>query len=94
MKLTISTIVFLASLISCNTESGKIGKINEDIRVITIENLEDSAKELGDNLIQTTGMVTHICRHGGQKMFLTDDAKEKHILVKVSSSIPEFDTNC
>ena len=91
MKLTISTLVVLVFLISCNSESGKSSEKNEEIKVIAIENLDNSAKGLGDKIIRTTGMVTHICRHGGQKMFLTDDAKEKHILVRVSSSIPEFD---
>lgn len=91
MKLTISTLVFVALLISCNSESGKSGKTNEEFKIIAIENLEASAEALGDNTIQTTGMVTHICRHGGQKLFLTDDTKEKHILVRTSSSIPEFD---
>ncbi len=91
MKLTISTLAVIAFLISCNSDSGKREEINEVVRVIPIENLENSAMDLSDKIIQTTGMVTHICRHGGQKMFLTDDTKECHILVRVSSSIPEFD---
>ena len=93
MKFTISTLVVLLFLISCNSESGKSGETNEDIKVIAIENLESPAEDIGDNIIQTKGIVTHICRHGGQKLFLTDDTKESHILVRVSSSIPEFDVS-
>jgi len=90
MKLTFYTLGVLIFLISCSSESGKSGETKDDIKVIAIENLENSAEDIGDNIVQTTGMVTHICRHGGQKMFLTDDTKESHILVRVSSSIPEF----
>lgn len=91
MKRYISILVAIVFLISCNSESGKTGKNPEAIKVVPIENLEGSAGELGENLVQTTGLVTHICRHGGQKLFLTDESNEVHLLVRVSSSIPEFD---
>ena len=91
MKKIISILVVTAILISCNSESGKSLVSAEEIKLVPIENIESSAGELGDNLIQTIGLVTHICRHGGQKMFLTDDSNEVHLLVRVSSSIPEFD---
>lgn len=93
MKFAISTIVVLVLLISCNSESGENNKTVEDVKVIALENIENSASDIGDNIIQTKGMVTHICKHGGQKMFLTDDKKDSHILVRVSSSIPEFDVS-
>jgi hypothetical protein len=91
MKSYISFIVAIVFLVSCNSESGKKTKNSENIKAVPIEILESSAKELGENLVQTTGLVTHICRHGGQKLFLTDETNEVHLLVRVSSSIPEFD---
>jgi hypothetical protein len=87
-SLILAAIVFF---VSCNSETGKMGENSETIKVVPIETLEASAAELGDNLLQTTGLVTHICKHGGQKMFLTDESNEVHLLVRVSSSIPEFD---
>lgn len=91
MKSYTSILVAILFLISCNSESGKRGENSESIKVVPIETLEVSALELGENLVQTTGLVTHICRHGGQKLFLTDESNEVHLLVRVSSSIPEFD---
>lgn len=84
-------LVAIVFLISCNSETKKKSETSETIKVVPIETLEASAIELGENLLQTTGLVTHICRHGGQKMFLTDESNEVHLLVRVSSSIPEFD---
>jgi hypothetical protein len=91
MKTVFLIIVTTALLISCNSQSGKNGSITEDPTFVAIENIEGSAGELTENLIQTKGLVTHICRHGGQKMFLTDESNETHLLVRASSSIPEFD---
>lgn len=91
MKSYISILVVIVFLVSCNSESAKKGENSESIKIVPIETLEVSAKELGENLVQTTGLVTHICKHGGQKMFLTDESNEVHLLVRVSSSIPEFD---
>lgn len=91
MKSYTSILVALVFLISCNSESGKKAENSESIKVVPIETLEVSAGELGENLLQTTGLVTHICRHGGQKLFLTDESNDVHLLVRVSSSIPEFD---
>jgi hypothetical protein len=91
MKNIIPVLVVTAFLISCKSNSGKNGETAAEIKLVPIENLESSAGEMTDNLIQTTGLVTHICRHGGQKLFLTDESNEVHLLVRVSSSIPEFD---
>lgn len=91
MKKYSSILVAFVFLISCNSEAGKKNENSESIKIVPIETLEVSAVELGENLVQTTGLVTHICRHGGQKMFLTDESNEVHLLVRVSSSIPEFD---
>ena len=91
MKSYISILVAIIFLISCNSETGKKGGNSETIEIISIENLGNSAEDLGENLVQTSGLVTHICRHGGQKMFLTDESNEVHLLVRASSSIPEFE---
>lgn len=91
MKSYTSILVAIVFLVSCNSESGKKGENSEIIKVVSIEKLENSAGNLSENLVQTSGLVTHICRHGGQKMFLTDESNEVHLLVRASSSIPEFD---
>ncbi len=91
MKQIIFALVLAVILISCNSQAEKGVKSTEEVLLIPIENVVSSAGELADNMIKTTGLVTHICRHGGQKLFLTDESNEIHLLVKVSSSIPEFD---
>lgn len=83
----ILTILAIALLFSCNSST----KSNEEISQLTIDQLVNSAENLKDEIISVEGMVTHVCREGGQKMFMTNGTKEINLLVRVSESIPEFD---
>lgn len=87
MKKIISIFTISIFLFSCNTST----KNNEDAKTISFEELATSAEELNDQLVSIEGIVTHVCKHGGQKMFLTDETKELSLLIRVSESIPEFD---
>lgn len=87
MKKILSILVASLFLLSCNSSS----KSSEEIKQITLEELVTSAADLKDEVVSFEGMVTHVCKHGGQKMFLTNEAQDIKLLVRVSSSIPEFD---
>jgi len=41
--------------------------------------------------VSITGMVTHVCKHGGQKLFIIDEDPEKQLRINVGEGIPEFD---
>ncbi|MEX0987198.1 MAG: hypothetical protein WD052_06945 [Bacteroidales bacterium] len=92
MKSTLISIIALIFLISCNSENKSGNSLSEIIRDITLENLAGSALELDDDMIRISGLVTHVCQHGGQKMFLTNEDKSVSLLVRVTNSIPEFKT--
>jgi hypothetical protein len=85
--LTIAAVVSL--LVACNTNSKNTD--GQEVRKLDIDEIQVAAGELGDQAVQVTGMVLHVCKHGGQKMFLTTDSTETSLLVRVGPSIPEFD---
>ncbi|MFC2090077.1 OB-fold nucleic acid binding domain-containing protein [Bacteroidota bacterium] len=85
-KLAILTLTVLL-IFSCTSNNSKV----EDIKALTLEELTVQAADLNEATISVEGLVTHVCKHGGQKMFLTDETKNIDILVQVSNSIPEFD---
>lgn len=78
-------------LISCNSETKKDNATGKTVQTIEIENVTASAPDLVDETVKFSGLVTHVCKHGGQKMFLTDTAQKVTLLVRVGQSIPEFD---
>lgn len=89
MKKILTLAAIVAIGFGCNNGNGKVD--NTDVRKVDIATIEASASELENQTVQVTGMVLHVCKHGGQKMFLTNDSTETSLLVRVGSSIPEFD---
>lgn len=76
-------------LVSCN--AGNNDTKTQAIENIALENIEVKGGEISDQVVRVTGMVSHVCKHGGQKMFLTNSSQDVNLLVRVSKSIPEFD---
>ncbi len=89
MKKILTVAAIFAVFFGCNTENGQVN--DTDVKKVNISTIEASASELEDQTVQVTGMVLHVCKHGGQKMFLTNDSTEASLLVRVGPRIPEFD---
>ena len=89
MKKFITVAAVIAVLFSCNSGNSKVAE--ENARQVDLATLKSSAAELENETVKVTGMVSHVCKHGGQKMFLTTDTSDVSLLVLVSPSIPEFD---
>ena len=81
-------------LVACNQTSQKEGKKettkSEEIVAATIEELLASPTEYEDKEVAITGMVTHVCRHGGQKCFVLAGDGETQIRLVPSGDIDEF----
>ena len=91
MKIFIIVTAVIAVLYSCNSGNSKVA--DENAKQVDLVTLKSSAAELENETVKVTGMVSHVCKHGGQKMFLTTDASDVSLLVLVSTSIPEFDVS-
>ena len=68
------------------TEAGK----SEDIIAATIEELLANPAEYENMEVAITGMVTHVCRHGGQKCFVLAEDGETQIRLVPGGDIDEF----
>jgi len=61
-----------------NTDT--IAEVTEsDVPVLVLGEIETKAGEYVDQEIQVTGIVDHICKHGGKKIFLVSDDADVHI---------------
>jgi hypothetical protein len=58
---------------------------------VTVEQLVDQPDGYSGKLVNVSGTVSHVCRHGGQKMFLFGADSEKMIQVNTGTSATEFD---
>ena len=84
-------VAFLA--VSCNqaskensTESTEI----EEIVSASIQELLATPADYDGKEVAVSGMVTHVCRHGGQKCFIVAEDGETKIRIVPSGDIDEF----
>ena len=62
----------------------------EKILAASIEELVAHPAEYQDKEVAVQGMVTHVCRHGGQKCFVLAEDGETQIRIVPSGDIDEF----
>jgi len=86
-------IAFLA--VSCNQTAKQEGdnqeaSKTEQIVSATIVELLAAPADYQDKEVAVSGMVTHVCRHGGQKCFILADDGETQIRIVPGGDIDEF----
>ncbi len=62
----------------------------EKIVSATVEELVANPAEYKDQKVAVSGMVTHVCRHGGQKCFVLGEDGETQIRIVPAGDIDEF----
>lgn len=79
-------IVFTAFiLLSCNPK-----KSVDSLKPVSIAQLKTNPSDYLDKRIVITGTVSHVCREGGQKMFLYQNHPESLIRITTGPSLSEF----
>ncbi len=87
----------LVFLVSCKqgekqTEQSEATIETEVINsILTVKDVLDAPEKFKDTEVIISGMVTHVCTHGGQKLFIIGDDPEMHLRITVGDGIPEFD---
>ena len=88
--------VFIALLaVSCNQSAKKDGLSTEadkteKIVAATINELLANPVDYQGKEVAVSGMVTHVCRHGGQKCFIVAEDGETQIRIVPGAEIDEF----
>ncbi len=97
MKKLLVLIVLLAALVSCNQGEKKaavtdaIDETEVSASMLTVKGILESPGDYEDSEIKITGMVTHVCSHGGQKLFIIGDDPDQQLRINVGEGIAEFD---
>ncbi len=81
----------LAVIAACNrTPKGNPETRDEIINVTVDQVLADPSAYL-DKDVAITGIVTHVCKHGGQKLFIFSSEPGQQLRVNAGEGISEFD---
>ena len=75
-------------LISCQSNESKVEQ--PEAVQITVAEFNDNAENYADQAVTLTGTVSHICAHGGKKMFVFGDDQDMTVKVDASTDIGSF----
>lgn len=73
LSFTVSLIMFV--IVGCGGKE----KIEVSSITIPLDKFEEMAPEYVDKTISTTGIVDHVCKHGGKKLLLVTDDYSLHV---------------
>jgi hypothetical protein len=84
------TIFFIVT--ACNLQNQKkVETIAADtLKILTPDDILADSPNYEGKIIRVEGMVSHVCKHGGQKMFLVSSDPEKYLRINTGKNIPEF----
>ena len=95
MQLLFILIIMAFLVVSCNQTTKKEGVNPEAVQTetivsATIVELLANPADYQDKEVAVSGMVTHVCRHGGQKCFIVAEDGETQIRIVPGGDIDEF----
>ena len=61
------------------------------ISVVTPENFQEYAAQNVGKQVEIRGMVVHVCKHGGKKMFIIGEDPEKRVKITATEKVSVFE---
>ncbi len=92
-SLLLLTFITLYAFASC-TNNQKSADNAEDQITLSVDNILEVANQKTDKMVVVEGVCTHICSHGGRKIFLMGDDESKTIRVESSDDLGAFKPEC
>jgi len=88
-KILFMALVMSAFLYSCN--SSKTDEATQT--AMTVEQIVEKASEFVDKEVILEGTVSHVCKHGGKKMFLMGENPDVKIKIVPNEKLSSFETD-
>ena len=83
----------LLAIVSCFLLAGVTALAQENnVTILKPTEFPDRAESLLDQKVQIEGLVVHVCKHGGKKMFIVGDDPEIRVKVDASDEVTVFST--
>lgn len=94
--IAIAALVFVA----CNNQKASNETTDEaknqetEVIEITVADFYATPEQYVDKMVKISGTVSHVCKHGGKRLFLFNEDPEKTVKIEAGESIPQFDATC
>lgn len=95
MKKLILILTVLTFTFACGNTKNKKNAKNKLVEITKVEhvNFAEKAINLVSKKIEITAMISHVCEHGGKKMFLVSKENEESIKVVLGKNMAAFKTD-
>lgn len=97
MKKLLFIVALAIGFASCQNTANKTETTNEetlanDVTIVQVAEFENKAGDFVGKTIQLSGTVEHVCKHGGQRMFIVDNESEARIKITPAEEVAAFNT--
>lgn len=86
--------VLLSLIVMTFVFSGLTTFAQDDSKVkfpeVKVDQFQDKATDMIGNTVEIQGMVTHVCKHGGKKMFIMSSDPDVQVKITVGENIAAF----
>lgn len=84
-------------LMSCENNNKKATSANEEVVVeevvvVDLKDFKSSAENLVGKQIKLAGTIDHVCKHGGQKMFVVSEDSDARVKITTGENMAAFNT--
>ena len=87
-----SLIILLVLAVSCGQQTNKTTDLSDlEVSEVSVETLLADASPFVEQPVSLKGTVVHVCRHGGQRLFIVGEDGENRFRITVGENISEFD---
>jgi hypothetical protein len=84
--------ILLVLAISCGQQTSKTTDLGElELSEVTVQSLLADASPFVEKPVSIQGRVVHVCRQGGQRLFIVGEDGEDRFRITVGENISEFD---
>lgn len=86
---TIITILFFGNIATAGT-AGSNTLPQDEIPKVSINDFNENAEKYVDQKIRIEGMVVHVCKHGGKRMFIIGDNPDERVKITKGENMASF----
>ncbi|MCB8994848.1 MAG: hypothetical protein H6538_04495 [Bacteroidales bacterium] len=90
MKKILFLFLSVSFLMACQNSGKQAGTSEQEVVAVSVDSILSNPAVFADQSVVVSGMVAHVCTHGGQKLFLVSSNPEKYLRINTGKSIPEF----
>ena len=94
LSVLLSGALMLTSCGNRNTSKQNQTEQTEEVAVAEVDDILNQASELAGKEVEVEGICTHICKHGGRKVFLMGSSDKVMIRVEAGEKIGAFAPEC